>query len=132
MIRPIECMIIRTCLVLSCLAFDVSFGLNPHVGEAYAQGNRDCLHRERYEDATERCTDISSDDAIAIGSVRVSSHGPSATRKVVLHDEDKGDIELLLTPSLIQAVDESPAESYEVEGALVNGQMIVKALRPIE
>ncbi|RYZ84187.1 MAG: hypothetical protein EOP04_18505 [Proteobacteria bacterium] len=124
MIRPVNSLIITACLFLSGFAF--SFG------EVYADSARSCSHIERYEDAGERCTDISPDDVIAIGSLRVAPNGLQGIKRVVLHDEEKGDIDLVLTSSLIQAVDESPAESYEVEGTLVNGQMIVKSLRPIE
>ncbi|RZA27221.1 MAG: hypothetical protein EOP10_00885 [Proteobacteria bacterium] len=124
MIRPANSLIITACLFLSGFVF--SFG------ELYADTSKGCSHRERYEDAGELCTDISPEDVIAIGSLRVGPNGLQGIKRVVLHDEEKGDIDLVLTPSLIQAVDESPAESYEVEGTLVNGQMVVKSLRPIE
>lgn len=97
---------------------------------AFSQSQDPCTERAWYTDTLEHCTDANPDDVIVLGSVQVlhSAYG----KRVVLHDDKRGDIELLLTKSLVQTVDEYPADSYEAEGTLTNGQMIVKSLRPIE
>lgn len=80
-----------------------------------------------------KAQDVSLDDVIAIGAVRVvQTEGPLASKRVILHDEQRGDLELILTPTLIDTIDEYPADSFEVEGLITNGQMTVKNLRPIE
>lgn len=124
MIRSAKSLIIIAGILLSG-SFDV----------ARAQSaSRDCTHEEKFVDAVDRCVDITSDDVVALGSVRVtgSEQGSYSDRKVILYDETRGDLQLVLTAGMVQAVDESPAVSYEVEGSIVNGQMIVKNLRPIE
>jgi hypothetical protein len=98
---------------------------------ATAQPANSCTNQQRYVDSVERCVDIKSTDVIALGTLRVEE-GKDGNAKVVLHDETRGDIDLILTPSLVDAVDESPADSYEVEGFLHNGELTVKNLRPIE
>ncbi len=90
-----------------------------------------CLDKERYTDAESRCTDPKLGDVILLGYLRIQE--VDGAKRAVLHDEKLGDVLLLLTPGLVQAIDESPAESYEVEGAMVGAsQIAVKSLRPIE
>ncbi|MBC7532068.1 MAG: hypothetical protein H7318_10850 [Oligoflexus sp.] len=90
-----------------------------------------CTTHEVFVDAGNRCVDIKTDDVIVLGTLKVET-GKDGKPLVILHDDSRGDIELLLTPSLVEAVDESPAESFEVEGHLSNGELTVKNLRPIE
>lgn len=96
-----------------------------------AQPSASCTTKEKFNDAVNRCVDISTDDVIVLGTVKVEA-AKDGKQMVILHDDSRGDIELILTSSLVEAIDESPAESFEVEGSLANGQMTVKNLRPIE
>lgn len=95
--------LLKNLILIACLAFGPSLSI-------YAQHSRE--------------------DVVAIGFVTVVA-GQNG-RTVILDDEYYGEVELLLTPGLVQTVDEYPAESFEAEGTLTNGQMIVKSLRPIE
>ena len=94
------------------------------------QPSKSCTSQERFVDSVERCVDISSEDIIAIGTLRIEAVRDES--KVYLLDESRGKLELILTPSLVNALEESPADSFEVEGFLANGELVVKNLRPIE
>ncbi len=90
-----------------------------------------CVDKERYLDLEYRCVDPSLADSILLGNVRVSEQGKQ--KQVILHDEKRGDIVLVLTAGLVQAIDESPAESFEVEGVFFSeSDFAVKSIRPIE
>ncbi len=96
-----------------------------------AQPSRSCTSHEHFVESVERCIDISSEDVIVLGTLKVEVAKDGA-QKVYLHDDAKGNMELVLTPSLVTAIEESPADSFEVEGFLANGELVVKNLRPIE
>ncbi len=100
-------------------------------GAAKAQGSSPCMSHQEYVDGVGRCVDISSDDVIVLGNLKIETATDGAPL-VILHDERRGDIQLILTPALVDAVSQSPAESFEAEGYLANGAMTVKNLRPIE
>ena len=101
------------------------------VNSAAAQPSSSCTTKQKFVDTVNRCVDISSDDVIVLGTLKVETT-KVGRQIVILHDDSRGDIELILTASLVDAIDESPAESFEVEGYLSHGEMTVKNLRPIE
>lgn len=105
---------------------------SPSLPSAYSQTIPGCYHAEYYSDSRAHCADLSSNDVIALGILQVIPNEATGRPKVVLVDDVHGRLELLLTRGLIQAIDESPMEVFEVEGSITNGQMTVKTLRPIE
>ncbi|MBC7660953.1 MAG: hypothetical protein H7249_14750 [Chitinophagaceae bacterium] len=92
---------------------------------------RGCTSQQKSVDGVQRCVEPSSDDVIALGTL-MRAPIPGGGERVILHDEKRGDIDLKLTPSLVEVVDESPADSFEVEGYLSGIELTVKNLRPIE
>jgi hypothetical protein len=91
-----------------------------------------CPPTQQWDRSTGYCLNAQGELIIALGVI----HPDDAGRNYILEGDKRGVMELVLSPSLQETVENSVADSYEVEGYLSRSRsgvaLFVTSLRPIE